>query len=51
MKVIIKKKVSKWAIYTEDGKRELYIGKTRVECFRFISENKFEIVAYQHGGK
>ena len=49
MKVVIMKKNRKWAIYNEEH-TELYIGKSRVECFRYALANEWIITAFQHGG-
>ena len=50
MAVVVRKKGSKWALY--DGKgNELFVGKTRVSCFRYAYEMGWEISSYQHGGK
>lgn len=48
MTVVVKKKGSKWAVIDEKG-TELFIGKTRVSCFRYAFNNGLEITSYQHG--
>lgn len=50
MTVVVLKHGNKWAIQDGEGK-VLFVGKTRVSCFRYAYSKDWTISGYQHGGK
>lgn len=42
----VEKRGKKWAVVADN--KELYIGKTRVSCFKYAHQNGLVITAYTH---
>ena len=48
-KIFRSKDGKKWGVILENGEL-VFVGKTRVSCFKYASEKALQITEYGHGG-